>query len=287
MIDRSQLLIREMQATDLAFAASCTSGEGWVSENDATLEGFYLNNPHGCLLAEINEQPVGICIATSYGKSGFIGELIVRPQARGKGVGTTLLNQAIRLLRDSNAETIYLDGVLKAVDLYGRNGFRKVCRSWRFSGYTAGSARPHTRRMVAGDMDQVASLDKASFGEDRRFFLQRRLELFPELSYVIVEGESIGGYILGRGGEGWVSAGPWVVTEACGNPVELLQAFATEAHGRPISVGILGLNSPACQLMQSLGFEPRIDSPWRMALGPASNLGTSPLCYAVGSAAKG
>jgi len=287
MNDLSKLMIREMQATDLPFAASCTSGEGWVSENYATLEGFYLNDPHGCLLAEINGQSVGICIATCYRKSGFVGELIVRPEARGQGVGAALLNQGVGLLRYRGTETVYLDGVLKAVELYERNGFRKIYRSWRFLGHMTGNLSPHIRRMVASDLDQVAALDKLAFGEDRRFFLQRRFELFPELCFVREENERISGYILGRGGEGWLAAGPWVMTEAVETPVELLFALALEANGRPISLGILDSNRQACELVHSLGFEARTDSPWRMALGLSSDLGASPQCYAVGSAAKG
>ena len=127
-----------MQKADLQFAAQCTSAEGWVSEDLTTLEGFFLNDPGGCLLAEADGQPIGICIATCYGSSGFIGELIVIPDVRGRGVGAALLNQAVRGLKERGVETVYLDGVLNAVPLYERNGFRKVCRSWRFSGIPKG-----------------------------------------------------------------------------------------------------------------------------------------------------
>jgi hypothetical protein len=46
-------------------------------------------------------------------------------------------------------------------------------------------------------------------------------------------------------------------------------------------------NQKACDLLRALGFEELPDSPWRMALGTSEDLGNSPLCYAVGSAAKG
>jgi hypothetical protein len=230
---------------------------------------------------------VGICVATFYGKSGFIGELIVRPEARGRGVGAKLLNHGVQVLRDRGSETIYLDGVVMAVELYERNGFRKVCRSWRFSGNLVGKSSPRVRRMVKSDLPQVYTLDRLSFGADRSFFLGRRLELFPELSHVLVNGERVTGYILGRGGARWISAGPWVVGENAEDPVDLLKSFALEAGNRPISIGILDANQHACDLVRSLGFVARTDSPWRMALGNSSDLGASPQCYAVGSAAKG
>jgi predicted N-acetyltransferase YhbS len=283
----SYISIRAMKEADLTFAAEYTAAEGWVSENRTSLEGFFLHDPKGCLIAEDKGQPVGICVATDYGRSGFIGELIVRPEARGKGVGAKLLNHGIKVLKDRRVETVYLDGVVKAVDLYERNGYRKVCRSWRFSGELAGKPSTHVRQMLASDLDQVFKLDRLAFGVDRSFFLRRRLVIFPELSYVMVDGERVSGFILGRSGEDWVSAGPWVTSSESENPVELLNSLALQAGGRSISIGILDANHPACDLVRSLGFVERTDSPWRMALGSSAELGTSLLCFAVGSAAKG
>jgi predicted N-acetyltransferase YhbS len=276
-----------MHRDDLLFAVQCTAAEGWMSEDQATLEGFFLNDPQGCLLAEENGQPVGICIATCFGISGFIGELIVHPERRGSGVGAALLKHGVQDLKDRGAKTVYLDGVLKAVKLYERNGFTKVCRSWRFSGNLTGGKSSHVRRMTAGDLDQVFALDRRSFGADRSFFLRRRLELFPELSYVMVNDRRITGFLFGRGGKNWIAAGPWVVDESDENPADLLKAFALEGSGRPISIGILDSNPQACKLVQSLGFVALIDSPWRMASGSRTDLGASLNCYAVGSAAKG
>ena len=281
------LSIRGMAEADLDFAAECTAAEGWMSENRTSLEGFYLHDPQGCLIAEDNGRPVGICIATGYGKSGFIGELIVRPEARGRGVGAKLLNHGVRMLEDRGIETVYLDGVVKAVELYERNGFRKLCHSWRFSGNLVGVPSSRVRPMGVRDLEQVFKLDKMSFGADRSFFIKRRMEIFPELSWVLMDGEKVAGFILGRAGEGWVSAGPWVMGENVENPVELLHSFALQAGERPISIGILDANLLACDLVRSLGFTARDDSPWRMAFGNSDDLGASPGCFAVGSAAKG
>lgn len=298
-----KLVIRPMTPSDLPFAASCTAAEGWLSENLTTLQGFYLHDPQGCLLAELDGQPVGMGIATSYGKSGFIGELIVRPGCRGSGVGATLLNRAVSSLQSRGAQTVYLDGVVKAVPLYERNGFRKICRSWRFSGKLTRRVTPQVRAMQPDDLPAVYALDLQAFGVNRSFFLRCRLELFPELCKVWVEGERLVGFILGRRGEGWVSAGPWVVAEdkidltGNGSPVRsgesqigalfLLESLACEAGDIPISLGVLDTHHQAVNLLRSLGFKERSNSPWRMALGPSRGLGASPQCLAVGTAAKG
>jgi hypothetical protein len=141
--------------------------------------------------------------------------------------------------------------------------------------------------MVVSDLDQVYKLDQLSFGEDRSYFLKRRLELLPELSWVMMDGKRLTGFIFGRRGEGWASAGPWVMSEDAKNPEELLNSFALHTGDDQISIGILETNHQACDLVQSMGFAERMDSPWRMTFGKSNDLGASLSCLAVGSAAKG
>ncbi|MBN2550462.1 MAG: GNAT family N-acetyltransferase [Anaerolineales bacterium] len=278
--------IRSMNLEDLDFAAQGTAAEGWVSEGYAGFLGFFAHYSPGCLLAEISGKPVGICMATPYGDSGFIGELIVKPEARGQGIGAALIDWAVSTLRQTGAHTIYLDGVVKAVDLYERHGFRRVCRSLRLRGEVQGRISPETRPMQVQHLEQVFALDRNAFGADRSFFIRQRLEYFPELSKILMQEDRVMGYILGRRGTGWASAGPWVVSREAAHPVQLLYAFASEVN-TPFSVGILESHRQAVELVRSLGFVERADCPWRMALGPQENLGKSLACYAVGSAAKG
>jgi ribosomal protein S18 acetylase RimI-like enzyme len=281
------LTVRRMEATDLAFAARCTESEGWASETLASFKGFYQHDPEGCLLAEYAGHPAGICIATPYGRSGFVGELIVRPEMRGQGIGAALLHHAVVYLRERGAATIYLDGVVKAVPLYERHGFRKVCRSLRFSGTLAGRQHAPIRPMQASDLASVFVLDRQAFRADRSFFLAYGLRLFPELCYVIIQDGKLCGFILGRRGEGWAAAGPWVMAHTDRDALCLLAGLADAAGAVSIGVGVLESNRIAVELMRSLGFTLREDSPWRMALGPSSDLGASPQCFAVGTAAKG
>lgn len=73
------VVIRAMEPSDLNFAAARTAAEGWTGETRHVFEGFYAHDPQGCLVAAMGDRRVGICVATSYGPSGFIGELIVIP----------------------------------------------------------------------------------------------------------------------------------------------------------------------------------------------------------------
>ena len=253
------LKIHPMQAPDLDFAAACTAAEEWVSENRTVLDGFYQYDPGGCLVAELDGEPVGMCIATPYGASAFIGELIVQSKARGMGIGAALLNHAVAYLQKKGARSIYLDGVPRAVPMYQRNGFRIVCRSLRFSGTLHAVEHDEVQLMQLADLPDVLALDRRLFAADRSFFLKRRWELYPELCRVLIENDQITGFILGRRGEDWVSAGPWVVAEDCQHPFYLLETLAGAAQDDYFSVGILECNQVAITSVRSMGFVERPD----------------------------
>ncbi len=280
------LTIRPMQPADLDFAAQCTAREGWASETRAEFAGFYAYDPAGCFLAEAEGQRIGICVATSYGVAGFVGELIVVPERRGQGVGRRLLERAIEYLHGRGTQSIFLDGVTAAVPLYARLGFRKVCRSLRFAGAMAGRSPAGVRAMRPDDLATVGQMDRQAFGADRAFFLERRLALYPELCKVLDCNGQISGYIVGRRGLSSVSAGPWVVRPEAPSAAALLESLAAEVPEGRISLGVLETNGRALEIIRSLGLVERPDPPWRMVRG-AGELGTSPQLYAIGSAAKG
>jgi ribosomal protein S18 acetylase RimI-like enzyme len=136
-------------------------------------------------------------------------------------------------------------------------------------------------------LEAVFLLDTQAFGDDRRFFLRRRLAQHPQLCRVMEEQGRINGFIMGRRGPGFFTAGPWVSTSSAGQAAALLHSLTFESGEQAIEVGVLDANSAAVQLLRSLGFVERPDSPWRMLRGEDGTPGLSSLAYAIGSAAKG
>jgi len=281
------LSLQPMERGDLAFAAERTAAEGWVNETYGEFAGLYAHDPQGCFIARIGDQPVGMCFATAYIASGFIGELIVIPEMRQRGIGAALLNHAVSYLHRRGCRTVYLDGVDAAVSLYERNGFRQICRSLRLFGHIPRRSHPQVRVMAESDLAEVSRLDQQAFGDDRIFFLEQRWQRFPELCKVMVDQDSINGYIMGRRAERLISAGPWVMSAPVSDPLPLLESLANEAGDTTIAIGILESNSLAVQLARSMGMEERGEGVWRMALGPDDDLGRSSQCLAIGTAGKG
>ncbi len=281
------MVIRPMSEEDLDFAAACTRSEGWQSETREDFSVFLAHDPGGCFLAEEDGRAVGIAVATCYGAYGFVGELIVIPEKRGRGIGQRLLQEAIDYLQDRQVQNVLLDGVPAAISLYERLGFRKLCRSLRFSGRPRGQWHDGVRPMQVADLEAVCRLDLEAFGEDRVFFLKHRFALHPALCLVLEQDGRLAGYIMARRRPDLVAAGPWVLGPAAKEAEKLLEGLAVAAAGALVTLGVLENNAEAAGIVRALGFDERPSSPWRMAFGPLAELGASDRCYAVGSPAKG
>jgi GNAT superfamily N-acetyltransferase len=295
-----------MRESDLDFAAESAALEGWTSETRDAFAAAHDYDPAGAVIAELDGRPVGIVVAVGYGRSGFIGELIVRREARGRGIGPKLFERALQYLKERGAEAIGLDAVERAVPFYEAMGFRAVCRSLRFLGKVEGRRLPGVRPMRREDLSEVLRLDRAAFGDDRSFYLERRFSLYPRFAKVAEREGGLAGFILGMKGRGVVAAGPWIQRdEAEGeNPLALLEGLAAETEGLPLRVGVLETNARAAAALRSCPGLAVARPSLRMVLLNAADggavvagdspgprvpptLGFSPLCWAVGSPAKG
>jgi len=285
MLDK--MIVSQMQPTDLDFAARCTQTEGWSSETRQEIEGYYWHDPNGSFIARDGDQRIGMCMATRYDEYGFIGELIVVTKMRSHGVGGLLMGEAIQYLHSQGLGRIYLDGVLKAVPLYERAGFRRTSRSLRFSGRIQGKTHPQVRPMRDQDREVVFAQDRTAFGTDRSYFLERRLALYPDLCKVLEGANGISGYIFGRRGDKGISVGPWVVQAQVEQPAALLESLAADAGNVSLGIGVLDSNPRAVALMKEYGMKLNPESPWRMVLGEPGDAGNVMQSFAIGSPCKG
>lgn len=289
MISERNGVIRNFQnLADLEFAASLTKTEGWHSETLLELQSFFEHDPQGCFLYEENGTAVGMCIATAYQQTGFIGELIVARQFRGQGIGRELMQSAVQFLQSKQIHAIFLDGVQKAIPLYEELGFTSICRSLRFFGQIPAAESSDVQPMNAEDLQEVIQLDKQTFGDDRSFFLKKRWQNYPDMALIWRQNHQISGYLFGRVGiGGWVTAGPWVNLKDQPANITLLSHFQAKIGNQPFSIGILENKKPIIPLIVMAGLQPRSDPPTRMILGVGENPGDNHQSIAIGSPAKG
>ncbi len=282
-----KLRIRPMTAADIDFALQCTIAEGWISETRDLFEGFLEYAPEGCFLGEVDNRPIGMCVATPYGEYGFFGELIVIKEMRGRGFGLLLTANALDYLANSGAKQIYLDGDHGAIGLYERLRFRKICRSLRFRGAPPGVRHPSIRPATAGDLPLLEELDRAAFGEDRSFFLRRTWDKHRRLCFVYETNGRVEGFIFGRRGDTALTVGPWLATEAIPDPLALVHHMAAENEGSTLRIGVMESHESCAALLRSHRSFEETESSWRMVQGPSERLGNHKHLFSIGSPAKG
>lgn len=281
------MTIRQMTINDVDFAFKCTNAEGWQSVTKDCFIRSLEYDPDGCFVSEESGERVGICVAVKYKHNGFIGELIVIENKRGRGYGKGLFERAIQYLKSYDIKNIYLDGDLDAVPIYEKYGFRKVCKSLRFNGRVEAGSSGMIRRALNKDMDQVCELDYKLFNDDRSYFLRSRQSLFPEYFFVAESDSQINGYITAKPGNRVFSVGPWVLTGESLSSITLLENLTSAIGDHELRIGVLESNTQAAELMRSLDSFKEQTYCWRMVRGESDTLGQNDSLFAVGSGAKG
>jgi ribosomal protein S18 acetylase RimI-like enzyme len=282
-----RITIRPMTLDDLDFACALAKSVGWVSQDRVVFEIFVGHDPNGCFVALADGQAVGIITATFYGESGYLGTLIVDEQHRGQGIGRTLLMHGVDYLQRRGAQSIFLDGAPKAVSLYERCGFSRICPTLRFDGDILPKPHPHVQRMTNADLTSVFTMDRMAFGADRSYFLKKRFEKWSDACLVYHDGATLHGFITGRHYDGGIAIGPWITDETLSDPLCVLQAVAASTGETALHLSVLEINTAAVKLLRDAGFSERDDLHWRMVYGKRGTLGQSTRCYAVGALAKG
>jgi ribosomal protein S18 acetylase RimI-like enzyme len=227
----------------LALAAA----EQWVTgqeELDFLLSCF----PAGCFcIRDETGNGAGFVTSLRHGSGGWIGNLIVRPDLRGKGIGEVLLLRGVGALQAAGAETIWLTASEMGRPLYEKHGFATIDRIIRWAGEARGL--PDAVETY-GTASFDRSLDALCWG-DRR---DRLLEWVTGRGLAIAEqGASA---ILQSAGAA-IQLGPWVAAE--GNCADRLFAVALSVASAGTKIICdTPLSNETCQkLFQKAGFSRR------------------------------
>lgn len=257
--------------------------EGLSSARDpAALEFYRVSRGGQLIVACYGDRVVGVSYAASFGRTGWIGNVAVHPEARGRGIGTAVSWAALDALRRAGAVTMLLTATELGRPIYEKLGFgydglhygiwRRNPKpaadghrgSTAASGATAGSATAGSAAargaagggaadgaVLAGGIEEVAGLDADATGEDRRHYLS------PFAARVT------------RDGAGYRVPLPWgggpVIASSADSAYALLADLArTEADPR---LAFPETNAIGADVAASLGFRQAKNIP-RMRFGP-------------------
>ena len=227
---------------------------GW-NQTPADWERFLRASPEGCFFVEDRGQVVGTVTTIIYeGKVAWIGMVLVDPDHRGRGMGTSLLVKAIDHLDASDVPTIKLDATPQGRPIYEKLGFVPEYEIERWVLHRPPAAQVASQPSPVPDIDRIVELDYEVFGADRGDLL-RSLHLdAPDFTLAVeLQGEIVG-YALGRGGTRADHLGPWMAWD---EPTawELLDEFLRRSARDTVFVDCLKDNSVARALLRSRNFQ--------------------------------
>lgn len=258
-------LLRPLTRSDLDFAHGLSRLAGW-NQTPRDWERFLSLGPEGCFLAEKDGQPAGTATTTSYGSAlAWIGMVLVHPDFRRQGIGTTLLEGAIHHLREEKGiACVRLDATPEGRPLYEGLGFRAEWGLRRWVREATGELF-HPETQATGELSEIhLALDRAVFGADRKELLQS-LAVGSIRSHFSADGS----FGFCREGERASYLGP-VTAASTESGLELARELVNAAPtDRPLFWDLPDPNTEATALAERLGFQPaRVLT--RMWLGEAA-----------------
>ncbi|RQW89279.1 MAG: GNAT family N-acetyltransferase [Geobacter sp.] len=221
---------------------SLAAEEGWIS--DAwELEFLRRTFPSGCLVCRNKGIPVAFLTSIKHGRSGWIGNLLVRKEWQGQGLGSALFQRALEVLDEAGTRTVWLTASVSGRPIYERQGFIAIDTVNRW--HAQGRFTPVND--TADGFAEILALDEAGWGDSRETLLRAtiergRLSLLPD------------GFMAQQGEENAVMIGPWGSRNPKTATKLLQQRMIPEKDGSQIFLDVPSKNRDASELLLKTGF---------------------------------
>lgn len=238
-------MIHPFLITDIAPFLALARDEGWLCDRwefEFLLENF----PEGCFVRREAGSAIGFITSAKYGKSGWIGNLLVHPDARRRGIGQEMMELAIAALKESGVETIWLTASVKGAGIYRRLGFVEIdqVNRWMGKGDAEEELGGHPE-VLRFNLDVVTEIDRDGWGERRASLLRAAMERGSLYT-------SADGFVCWQPWEHGTQIGPWgclVPSQAS----ELLD-HALGRAGEQVFLDVPAKNRTAVELLIKKGF---------------------------------
>ncbi|MCU0608044.1 MAG: GNAT family N-acetyltransferase [Candidatus Edwardsbacteria bacterium] len=253
----ASILIRDLRADDIPHLAGFPPPE-WQFDAGAFFER-HLGRPYfHPLAAEADGTVVGIANSLFFGPSAWLGNIIVSPERRRRGIGAALTARLIEAGRRHGCRHQILIATELGRPVYGTQGFVRT-GEYVFLKPARPVDQPDMARIrpaEPGDLGAIAALDAAATAEDRRPMLERLLD--AGMVHHAGAPEHIDGFYLPAFGQGPVVAD---------NDDAGCALLRLKHSGKDSTACIPAGNRRGIECLQDLGFVEDHRAP-RMALGP-------------------
>ena len=228
------MIIEPFLTEDVVSFLQFAAAENWVAE-PWEFEFLQSSFPGGCFVARGNSgETAGFVTSLRHEQSGWIGNLIVKTEYRGRGFGETLFRKALEALWMDGAQTIWLTASKSGMPLYEKHGFTAIDTIMRWVGT---GRRHHKVHHVNTDREVLAGpsqdLDAHAWGDCRITLLEATAR-----RGVLLQDES--GFIVQQPCGDAVQIGPFSAVDSTGAE----RLFEDSAKNIPLGTKLL-LDSPA------------------------------------------
>lgn len=235
--------IRLFRQGDIPAFLALAAAEGWVSdpwEFSFILDAF----PRGCLAVD-EGRAVAFVSAVRYTNSGWIGNLIVAEDMRGRGYGSRLMRRALDELLAAGVETVWLTASEQGRPLYEKMGFREIDSVVRWRGIATGGGDGGGGVVTLHD---CIALDRSGWGDDRSALI----------AAVTSRGMSFGnrgGFVVMQPCSAGFQAGPWAAVDAGVAEGLLVRALSSLREGAQVLLDAPASNADATRILTGAGYE--------------------------------
>ena len=243
--------IRRMTAADIPLGMRLKEQAGW-NQTEADWLRFLDLEPDGCFVAEWNGEPVATTTTCILGDVAWVAMVLVDARLRRHGIGTALMQQALRFLDERNVRSIRLDATPAGRPVYEKLGFVPDYQLARFDGILPERGLSvEAKPLEAQALEAMIALDGEVTGANRHKLLNFLFKATPELFLAVGGGNEFLGYVAMRAGSRAWQIGPCIAKPVAA--AKLLTAACRRCCGQPGFIDIPMANQAATSLAESLG----------------------------------
>jgi GNAT superfamily N-acetyltransferase len=233
--------IRLIEASDLGRLMQLSRQVGF-NQTGADWERLLYWDPQGCFAAVHDNRIVATTTTTSYSPGlAWIGMVIVDESFRRLGIGSRLVEHALRHLESVGVRRIALDATTQGKQVYDRYGFRDQYEVHRMQGVATPVSNPEivsARRMTAADLPGVTAMDAATLGVARPELLDQLFRANPAGCSVVEEDGTLIAWSFRRAGAHRWHIGPIVARDQAAADVAF-HAAVSAIPGEPIEIDVI------------------------------------------------